>query len=212
MVLGEINQELVGLINKFGAKAVGLSGQDGRFIHARRMTLPREDGVGGTLDLGFVGEVESIDPDVIHLLVSRGFVPVIMPIGVGADGAAYHINSDGFAGQLARTLHAEKLILMTNVPGVHDRDGKLAFVLTASEAEELLRDGVVRAEMQPRVTAALAAVREGVRSVHIIDGGVGSALLLEVLTNSGIGTAMRSDAGPHFLADSRSYFAGDADG
>jgi len=208
MVLGEINQDLVGLINRFGAKAVGLSGQDGRFIHARRMTLAPDGRSGETPDLGLVGEVESIDPDVIHLLVSRGFIPVIMPIGVGADGTAYHINSDSFAGQLARTLHAEKLILMTNVPGIHDRDGKLVFVLTASEAEELLRDGVVPTEMQPRVTAALAAVREGVRSVHIIDGGVGSALLLEVLTNSGIGTAMRSDAGPHFLADSRSYFAG----
>jgi len=211
MVLGEINQELVGLINRFGAKAVGLSGQDGRFVHARRMTLAPDGGAGDTLDLGLVGEVESIDPDVIHLLVSRGFIPVIMPIGVGTDGTAYHINSDSFAGQLARTLHAEKLILMTNVSGVHNRDGKLAFVLTASEAEALLRDGVVPAEMQPRVIAALAAVREGVRSVHIIDGGVGSALLLEVLTNSGVGTAMRSDAGPHFLADSRSYFAGGAD-
>jgi acetylglutamate kinase len=211
MVLGEINQELVGLINRFGAKAVGLSGQDGRFIHARRMTLSPDGRSGEMPDLGLVGEVESIDPDVIHLLVSRGFIPVIMPIGVGADGTAYHINSDGFAGQLARTLHAEKLILMTNVPGIHDRDGKLAFVLTASEAEALLRDGVVPAEMQPRVTAALAAVREGVRSVHIIDGGVGSALLLEVLTNSGIGTAMRSDSGPHFLADSRNYFAGAVD-
>jgi len=211
MVLGEINQELVGLINRFGAKAVGLSGQDGRFIHARRMTLAPDGRSGETPDLGLVGEVESIDPDVIHLLVSRGFIPVIMPIGVGADGTAYHINSDSFAGQLARTLHAEKLILMTNVPGIHDGDGKLVFVLTASEAEALLRDGVVPAEMQPRVIAALAAVREGVRSVHIIDGGVGSALLLEVLTNSGIGTAMRSDAGPHFLADSRSYFAGAVD-
>ncbi len=211
MVLGEINQELVGLINRFGAKAVGLSGQDGRFIHARRMTLPPAVGSGEAPDLGLVGEVESIDPDVIHLLVSRGFIPVIMPIGVGADGTAYHINSDSFAGRLARTLHAEKLILMTNVAGIHDRDGKLAFVLRASEAEALLRDGVVPAEMQPRVSAALAAVREGVRSVHIIDGGVGSALLLEVLTNSGIGTAMRSDAGPHFLADSRSYFSGAVD-
>jgi acetylglutamate kinase len=211
MVLGEINQELVGLINRFGAKAVGLSGQDGRFIHARRMALAPDGGSGAMPDLGLVGEVESIDPDVIHLLVSRGFIPVIMPIGVGADGTAYHINSDSFAGQLARTLHAEKLILMTNVPGIHDGDGKLLFVLTASEADALLQDGVVPAEMQPRVIAALAAVREGVRSVHIIDGGVGSALLLEVLTNSGIGTAMRSDAGPHFLADSRSYFAGAVD-
>ena len=127
----------------------------------------------------------------IHLLVSRGFIPVIMPIGVGADGTAYHINSDLFAGKLARTLQAEKLILMTNVPGVVDRDGKLAFVLTASDAEELLRDGAVPADMQPRLTAALAAVREGVQSVHIIDGGVPSALLLEVLTNSGVGTAVR---------------------
>jgi acetylglutamate kinase len=212
MVLGEINQELVGLINKFGAKAVGLSGQDGRFIHARRLTPPPSAAGGTAQDFGLVGEVESIDPDVIHLLVSQGFIPVIMPIGVGADGTAYHINSDAFAGQLARTLHAEKLILMTNVPGIHDRDGRLAFVLTASEAEALLRDGVVPVNMQPRVVAALSAVREGVRSVHIIDGGVGSALLLEVLTNSGIGTAMRSDAGPHFLADSRSYFAGNVDG
>jgi acetylglutamate kinase len=211
MVLGEINQELVGLINRFGAKAVGLSGQDGRFIHARRLALPPDGESGEAADFGLVGEVESIDPDVIHLLVSRGFIPVIMPIGVGADGTAYHINSDRFAGQLARTLHAEKLILMTNVPGIRDHDGKLAFVLTASETETLLRDGVVPVDMQPRVTAALAAVREGVRSVHIIDGGVGSALLLEVLTNSGIGTALRSDAGPHFLADSRSYFAGAAD-
>jgi len=207
MVLGEINQELVGLINRFGAKAVGLNGQDGRFIHARPLTLPPANGGGAAPDLGLVGDVERIDPDVVHLLVSRGFIPVIMPIGVGADGTAYHINSDIVAGQLARTLHAEKLILMTNVPGVVGRDGKLAFVLTASDAEGLLRDGIVDDGMQPRLTAALAAVREGVRSVHIIDGGVPNALLLEVLTNSGVGTALRSDAGPHFLADSRSYFA-----
>ena len=212
MVLGEINQELVGLITRFGAKAVGLSGQDGRFIHARKLMLsPGQAGGGMAPDFGLVGEVESIDPDVVHLLMSRGFIPVIMPIGVGSDGTAYHINSDSFAGELARTLHAEKLILMTNVPGIHDHDGRLAFVLTAREAEALLRDGVVAAELRPRVEAALSAVREGVRSVHIIDGGVPSALLLEVLTNSGIGTAVRSDAGPHFLDDSRSYFASAGD-
>jgi acetylglutamate kinase len=207
MVLGEINQELVGLINRHGAKAVGLNGQDGRFIHARRMTLAAEDGEGEVPDLGLVGDVERIDPDIIRLLLSRDFIPVIMPIGVGPDGTAYHINSDIVAGQLARTLHAEKLVLMTNVQGVLDRDGKLTYILTASEAEGLLRDGTVHGGMRPRLTAALAAVREGVRSVHIIDGGVASALLLEVLTNSGVGTAVRSDAGPHFLADSRSYFA-----
>jgi acetylglutamate kinase len=204
MVLGEINQELVSLINRHGAKAVGIDGQDGRFIHARPLSRSaRQDAP----ELGLVGEVESIDPDIILLLLSRGFVPVIMPIGVGADGTAFHINSDTVAGQLARTLHAEKLILMTNVPGVADRQGNLAYVLTASEVAELLADGTVGHEMRPRVAAALSAVREGVRSVHIIDGGVESALLLEVLTNSGVGTAVRSDSGPHFLEDARDYFA-----
>ena len=129
-----------------------------------------------------------------------------MPIGVGSDGTAYHINSDLVAGQLARTLKAEKLVLMTNVEGVRDRAGKLAYILTAAEAEGLLRDGAVDVDMQPRLTAALKAVREGVRSVHIIDGGVPSALLLEVLTSEGVGTAVRSDEGPHFFADSRGYF------
>jgi acetylglutamate kinase len=203
MALGELNQELVGLINRHGGRAVGLNGQDGRFIHARRMTLPPGD--GDSPDLGFVGDVESIDVDLIDLLLSRNFIPVIMPIGVGADGTAYHINSDLLAGRLARTLEAEKLILMTNVPGVRDRAGKIVYILTASEAEAFLRDGVVDGGMHPRVTAALQAVREGVRSVHIIDGGVPSALLLEVLTAEGVGTALRSDAGPHFLEDSRGY-------
>jgi len=138
-------------------------------------------------------------------LLSRNFIPVIMPIGVGADGTAYHINSDLLAGRLARTLEAEKLILMTNVPGVRDRAGRLAYILTASEADALLRDGIVEGGMRPRVTAALRAVREGVRSVHIIDGGVPSALLLEVLTAEGVGTAVRADTGPHFLDDSRGY-------
>jgi acetylglutamate kinase len=206
MVLDELNQELVGLINRHGGRAVGLNGQDGRFIRARPITLPREPGVDAP-ELGLVGEVDSIDPDIIALLLSRNFIPVVMPIGVGPEGTAYHINSDGVAGQLARTLKAEKLVLMTNVEGVRDREGKLAYILTAVEAEGLLRDGTVHGGMRPRLTAALAAVREGVRSVHIIDGGVPSALLLELLTNEGVGTAVRSDDGPHFLADSRGYFA-----
>jgi len=200
MALGELNQELAGLINRHGGRAVGLNGQDGRFIHARRKTIE-----GDPTDLGFVGEIDGIDTGLIDLLVSREFVPVIMPIGVGADGTAYHINSDLLASSLARALQAEKLILLTNIAGVHGRNGKLAYIITASEAEALLRDGVVQGGMVPRVTAALAAVREGVRSVHIIDGGVPSALLLEVLTASGVGTAVRSDAGPHFLEDSRAY-------
>jgi acetylglutamate kinase len=202
MALGELNQELVGLINRHGGRAVGLNGQDGRFIHARRMTLPPAE---GEVDLGFVGDVESIDVGLVDLLLSRNFIPVIMPIGVGADGTAYHINSDLLAGRLARALEAEKLILMTNVPGVRDRAGKLVYVLAAGEAEAFLRDGVVDGGMRPRVTAALQAVREGVRSVHIIDGGVPSALLLEILTAEGVGTALRSDSGPDFLEDSRDY-------
>ena len=211
MALGELNQELVGLINRHGGRAVGLNGQDGRFIHARRLALSGDDAGGDsdTPDLGFVGDVESIDGDLVDLLLSKNFIPVIMPIGVGNDGTAYHINSDLLAGRLARTLEAEKLILMTNVPGVHDRAGKLVYVLTASEGEAFLRDGVVDGGMRPRVTAALQAVREGVRSVHIIDGGVTSALLLEVLTAEGVGTALRSDAGPHFLEDSRDYLLAD---
>ena len=203
LALSELNQEMTSLINRHGGRAVGLDGQDGRFIHARPMPSPPDD--PDAPDLGFVGDVESIDTSLIELLQSRNFVPVVMPIGVAADGTTYHINSDLLAGRLARALEAEKLILMTNIAGVHGRDGKLAHILTASEADALLRDQVIRDGMVPRVTAALRAVREGVRSVHIIDGGVPSALLLEVLTAEGVGTAVRSDAGPHFFDDSRAY-------
>jgi acetylglutamate kinase len=203
MALGELNQELTSLINQHGGRAVGIDGQDGRFIHARPMARPTDD--PDAPDLGFVGDIEDIDTGLIDLLLSRQFIPVVMPIGVAADGTAYHINSDLLAGRLARVLEAEKLILMTNVPGVHDRDGKLAHILTASNAEAWLATGVVQGGMVPRVAAALRAVREGVRSVHIIDGGVPSALLLEVLTAEGVGTALRSDAGPHFFADSKAY-------
>jgi acetylglutamate kinase len=203
MALGELNQELAGLINRHSGRAVGLDGQDGRFIRARR--IEAEDAGGDAPELGFVGDIESIDTGLIELLLSRNFIPVVMPIGVGADGSAYHINSDLLAGRLARALKAEALVLMTNVSGVQGRDGKLAYIMTASEAEALLRDGIVQGGMRPRVLAALQAVREGVHSVHIIDGGVASALLLEVLTAEGVGTAVRTDTGPHFLEDSRAY-------
>jgi acetylglutamate kinase len=203
MALSELNQELTQLINKHGGRAVGLDGQDGRFIRARPMVVPAD--TPDAPELGFVGDVESIDTALIELLLSRQFVPVVMPIGVAVDGTAYHINSDLLAGRIARALEAEKLILMANVAGVHDRDGMLAYILTESEAEALLRDHVIGSEMEPRVIAALRAVREGVRSVHIIDGGVQNALLLEVLTAEGVGTAVRSDIGPHFLEDSWAY-------
>jgi acetylglutamate kinase len=199
MALDELNQELTGLVNRHGGRAVGINGQDGRFIRARRMSAP------GGIDLGFVGDVAGIDIELVNLLLSREFVPVIMPIGVGDDGTAYHINSDLLAGRLARALRAEKLVLMTNAAGIAGRDGRLAYILRAAEAQALLDEHRVDAEMVPRVQAALDAVREGVRSVHIIDGGVPDALLLEVLTADGVGTAIRSDAGPHFLEDSRAY-------
>jgi acetylglutamate kinase len=199
MALGELNQELTGLINRHGGRAVGVNGQDGRFIRARPM--PARDGV----DLGFVGDVASLDVELMHLLLSREFVPVVMPIGVGDDGTAYHINSDLLAGKIARALHAEKLVLMTNAPGIAGGDGRIRWIIRASEVQALLRGQGVDAEMAPRVEAALDAVREHVRSVHIIDGGVPDALLLEVLTADGVGTAIRSDDGPHFLEDSRAY-------
>jgi acetylglutamate kinase len=203
MALSELNQELTSLINQHGGRAVGLDGQDGRFIRARRMTAPDDD--PDAPDLGFLGEVESIDTALIELLLTRNFVPVVMPIGVADDGTTYHINSDILAGRVARALEAEKLVLMTNIAGVKGRDGKVAHILTASEADILLRDHVVHGGMEPRLIAALRAVREGVRSVHIIDGGVPSALLLEVLTAEGVGTAVRSDDGPRFFDDSRAY-------
>lgn len=202
MVLEEQNQELTGLINRHGSRAVGLNGQDGRFIHARRRVV-RDDPAAP--DLGHVGDIERIDASLPQLLLSRQFVPVIMPIGVGEDGTAYHISSDQLAGRLARALNAEKLVLMTNVEGVHGADGRLAYVLRLAEAQALLASGKVPEAVAPRLTAAMAAVREGVGSVHIIDGSVPSALLLEVLTAEGVGTALRSDAGPHFFEDSRSY-------
>lgn len=203
MALSELNQELTSLLNREGGRAVGVDGHDGAFIHARPLTPDTED--ADAPDLGFLGEVERIDPAYIELLLSRDFIPVVMPIGVGSDGTTYHINSDHLASQIARAVAAEKLVLMTNVDGVKDRNGRVVPVLRAADAEALLRDGVVHGGMEPRVRAALRAVREGVRSVHIIDGSVASALLLEVLTPEGVGTALRSDAGPDFFADSRAY-------
>jgi len=199
MALDEINQELTGLVNRHGGRAVGINGQDGRFIRA----VPRRAGVGP--DLGFVGDVAGIDTELVHLLLSRGFVPVVLPLGVAEDGTAYHIDSDRLASALALALRAEKLILMTNAGGIADPHGKLAYVLTAKEVEARLGAGTVAEELVPRAGAAVEAVRAGVRSVHIIDGGVASALLLEVLTAEGVGTAVRSDEGPHFLEDSRAY-------
>ena len=192
MVLGELNQEIVGLINQHGGKAVGLTGQDGAFIQARRMVL-RDSASGADVDIGYVGEIDRIDPELIQLLDSRDFIPVIAPIGVGAAGEAYNINADLVAGKLAETLRAEKLVLMTNTTGVLDKHGTLLTGLTASEIDRLFADGTIHGGMLPKIGSALDAVRNGVRSSHIIDGRVEHALLLEVLTNEGVGTMIRAD-------------------
>ena len=172
---------------------MGLTGQDGAFIHARKMLLKNDIDHGEPVDIGLVGEIERIDPELIQLLDSRDFVPVIAPIGVGRDGEAYNINADLVAGKLAETLRAEKLVLMTNTPGVLDKSGALLTGLTASEIERLFADGTIHGGMLPKIGSALDAVKNGVRSSHIIDGRVEHALLLEVLTNEGVGTMIRAD-------------------
>jgi acetylglutamate kinase len=202
MVLSEQNQELAGLPSTATAAAPS-AGRTGRALHPRAAhhERGRRHGCGRRRP---TSARSSIDPALIELLLSRNFTPIVMPIGVGADGTSYHLSSDLLAAHLARTLRAEKLIL-TNVDGVRGRDGKLVYILGAAEADALVRDDVVQGGMRPRLTAALDAVRNGVRSVHIIDGGVPSALLLEVLTAEGVGTALRSASGPEFFADSRAY-------
>ena len=196
MVLGELNQEIVGLINQQGGKAVGLTGQDGAFIRARKMMLKSADDNGALVDIGLVGDIERIDPELISLLDSRDFIPVIAPIGVGSEGEAYNINADLVAGKLAETLKAEKLVLMTNTSGVLDRNGKLLTGLTATEIEGLFADGTIHGGMLPKIGSALDAVKNGVKSSHVIDGRVEHALLLEVLTNEGVGTMIRADGAP----------------
>jgi len=193
MVLGELNQEIVGLINQHGGKAVGLTGQDGGFIRCHKMTLKSDSEPGIEIDIGLVGEIENIDPELIHLLDSRDFIPVIAPIGFGVNGEAYNVNADLVAGKLAEKLNAEKLILMTNITGVMDKAGNLLTGLTASEIEALFADGTISGGMLPKIGSALDAVKNGVKSSHVIDGRVEHALLLEVLTNEGVGTMIKSD-------------------
>jgi acetylglutamate kinase len=193
MVLGGlVNKEIVTLINQHGGRAIGLTGKDGSFIRARKLMLPSKDDEAQLLDIGQVGEVESIDPEIVALLDSREFIPVVAPIGVGSGGRSYNINADLVAGKLAEVLKAEKLILLTNTPGVLDRDGKLLTGLTPKRIEELAQEGTLSGGMLPKIGSALDAARSGVKSVHIIDGRVEHALLLEVLTDEGVGTLIKS--------------------
>ena len=190
MVLGgQVNKQIVSLINRHGGRAVGLTGKDGGLITARKMKLGGDDATG--LDLGQVGEVDSIDPSVVAMLDDDGFIPVIAPIGVGRDGAAYNINADLVAGELAVVLDAEKLLLLTNTPGVLDPEGNLLTGLTAAETEGLIADGIIHGGMLPKVRCALNAVNAGVKTSQIIDGRVKHSVLLELLTDSGVGTLIK---------------------
>jgi acetylglutamate kinase len=193
MVLaGQVNKEIVELVNHAGGKAVGLTGQDGGLIRARKMMVKADSGSQEVLDLGHVGEIESVDPEIIHSLLASGFVPVIAPIGSGREGETYNINADLVAGKIAEILKAEKLILMTNTPGVLDKDGQLLTGLSAREIDALFADGTISGGMLPKISSALEAARSGVHSVHIVDGRVPHCLLLEILTNEGVGTMIRS--------------------
>jgi acetylglutamate kinase len=192
MVLTTLNKDIVTLINQAGGKAVGLTGQDGAFIRAKKMMLPDQDQPSKKLDIGKVGEISAIDPAVIDALEAGGFIPVVAPIGVGTKGETYNINADLVAGKLAEVLKAEKLVLLTNTPGVLDKDGKLLSGLTPQKIDELVADGTLSGGMLPKISSALDAARSGVKSVHIIDGRVDHALLLEILTEEGVGTLIRS--------------------
>ncbi|MFM1989285.1 MAG: Acetylglutamate kinase [Pseudomonadota bacterium] len=193
MVLaGQVNKEIVELINQAGGKAVGLTGQDAGLVRARKMMLESKDTPGVRIDIGQVGEIEKIDPSIITTLAGNGFIPVIAPIGSGAGGETYNINADVVAGKVAEVLKAEKLVMMTNTVGVLDKNGNLLTGLTARQIDALFEDGTLSGGMLPKISSALDAARGGVNSVHIIDGRVDHALLLEIMTDQGVGTMIRS--------------------
>ena len=191
MVLGGlVNKQIVSLINRHGGRAVGLTGKDGGLITARKLKLSKIE--FENQDLGQVGDVESIDPAVVEMLYDDDFIPVIAPIGVGVDGVSYNINADLVAGKLASVLGAEKLLLLTNTPGVLDPDGKLLTGLEAGETDRLVEQGIIHGGMLPKVTCALDAVKAGVKTSHIIDGRVPHSVLLELLTSRGVGTLIKN--------------------
>jgi acetylglutamate kinase len=195
MVLGGlVNKEIVNLLNRHGGGAVGLTGKDGDLIRARKLILRRdapELKAPEIIDLGHVGEVESIDVGVVHMLVRGDFIPVIAPIGVGDDGFSYNINADLVAGKVAEVLEAEKLVLLTNTPGLLDADGEVISELDVGTVEELTRQGVIKGGMLPKVQCAVDAVQAGVGTAHIIDGRIEHALMLDLFTDEGIGTLIR---------------------
>jgi acetylglutamate kinase len=195
MVLGGlVNKDIVNLIQHNGGQAIGLTGKDGRLIKARKMRLKAQDENNPALqtseivDIGHVGEVQGIDTTIIDLIAGSDFIPVIAPIGVDDNGVSYNINADLVAGKMAEVLRAEKLILLTNVAGLKDKQGKVLTGLSAERVDELIKDGTIHGGMLPKIGCALEAVKNGVHTAHIIDGRVSHAVLLEILTDQGIGT------------------------
>jgi acetylglutamate kinase len=188
MVLGGlVNKQIVNLIHQHGGNAIGLTGKDGSLISAKKLKHDFEP-TSEIIDLGHVGEVDKIDTSVIELLVGGDLIPVIAPIGVGKDGFSYNINADLVAGSIAQALNAEKLILLTNTEGLLDSDGKLLTGLTSKDVNQLIKDKVIHGGMLPKINCALTAVQSGVKSAHIIDGRVAHAVLIEVFSDSGVGT------------------------
>ncbi len=192
VLAGQVQQDIVGLINVAGGKAVGLTGRDGGMIRARKLRMRDRDNPEVEHDVGQVGEIESIDPSVVKALQDDQFIPVISPLGFGADNENFNINADLVAGKLAEVLKAEKLLLLTNTPGVLNKAGELLTDLTAREIDDMFADGSISGGMLPKIASALDAARSGVNSVHIIDGRIPHATLLEVLTEQAFGTMIRS--------------------
>ncbi len=193
MVLGgQVNKDIVNLINQHGGKAVGLTGKDGNFIRAKKLMMENKDAPGDLIDIGQVGDIVSIDPSLIALLDSGAFIPVIAPIGVGSEGETYNINADVVAGKIAEVLKAEKLVMLTNTSGVLDQAGNLITGITPKQIDDMVADGTLSGGMLPKISSALDAARNGVKGVHIIDGRVEHALLLEILTDEGVGTLIKS--------------------
>ncbi|HAB92049.1 MAG TPA: acetylglutamate kinase [Pseudomonas sp.] len=192
MVLGgQVNKDIVNLINSHGGSAIGLTGKDARLIRARKLKVTHQGAdmqQPEIIDIGQVGEVESVNTDLLHMLVKGDFIPVIAPIGVGPKGESYNINADLVAGKVAEALHAEKLILLTNIAGLMDKQGNILTGLNTAQVDDLIADGTIYGGMLPKIRCALDAVQGGVNSAHIIDGRVPNAVLLEIFTDSGVGT------------------------
>jgi acetylglutamate kinase len=191
---GQVQQDIVMMINEAGGKAVGLTGKDGCLIQARKKMMDDAENPGKLLDIGYVGDITVIEPAVVKALQDDQFIPVISSIGYGEDGMAYNINADVVAGKIAEVLGAEKLVMMTNTPGVLDKNGELLRSLSAQTIDELFADGTISGGMLPKISSALDAARNGVTSVHVVDGRVPHCLLLEIFTDEGVGTMVTTTA------------------